>query len=111
MKFEELVVVIKGRELSPEVAKFAYLIQKGIDNNTRKDNGDVRGWKSDTPELGLYKLGEEMRDVVTTYGHMNHPIGGDERNAPTPQMLAKEGADLAAQVLFFVDQNGGLEVS
>jgi F0F1-type ATP synthase beta subunit len=52
-----------------------------------------------------------MSDVLTTFSHMNHPIGGDERNAPTPQKLAKEAADLAAQVLFFVDQCGGLEVS
>jgi hypothetical protein len=110
MNIEENVV-IKGRKLSPEVAKFAYLIQKGIDDNECKDNNGVRGWKTDTPEMGLFKVGGEMSDVLTTFSHMNHPIGGDERNAPTPQKLAKEAADLAAQVLFFVDQCGGLEVS
>jgi hypothetical protein len=97
-------------ELCPELWIFVAEMQRNLDNNTHKDQGTTRGWKSKTSGVGIFELGEECRDMVITVGHLDHPIGGDVRNAPSIEIVLKEAADVANHAMHLADQCGAVEV-
>ncbi len=102
-------LIIDGVEICPELQIFIVAMQQQINNNTHKDQGQTRGWKTKSCLMGTHELGEEYRDLVMAVDHIERPIGADPRNAPTPERILKEAADVANHAMHVADQCGAVE--
>jgi hypothetical protein len=107
-------VIIGGVVICPELCVMIRQAQMNIDNNSYKDlrgpdGTTVRGWKKESDLMLVHKLHRDISDLVENVNHISNPIGGEEQNKPTPEIIRKEAGDIMGRAMQIADVCGCIE--
>lgn len=89
----------------PEVIHFALLMENELRNNDHKP-----GWKSDSAQKLLDRVGQELKELTTVVIQFNDArrADGAVNMEALRAKIREEGADVANMVMMVVDVLGGL---